>query len=384
MIPHTPTLFGSVALVATIMGGCLLLTGQFNRRDGLITGGIGLLSHALAYVCFTLYGHASLWLTYVVGNTLLSAALTFYAASIYRVGERQVPWLPLFLPTALMLLGLGLLIETVEPRMLLACVILMGQCVLIIRLAYRYGRIGGRAYLLLIVGASVSLLGLGLRIGAIASGEADSMRYDTSGLRQAISVSIGTLTVMMLSLGVVLLAKERIEANLQAIARNDPLTGILNRRAILAQLHDELERARRTGSPLAIVMIDIDHFKLINDRHGHLAGDEVLCHCVELLRSRLRQTDRIGRYGGEEFLLLLPDTQAQGAYATLESLRTTVSSSPSHYAGQPISVSFSADIWCGVPTPQHSADQLIAYADSALYTSKAAGRNTLSLSPLQT
>src|SRR5690606_41072479 len=102
MIPHTPTLFGSVALVAILMGGCLLLAGQFNRRDGLITCGGGLLAHALAYVCFTVYGHAELWLTYVVGNSLLSTALALYAASIYRVGGLPVPWLLLLsLPTTM-------------------------------------------------------------------------------------------------------------------------------------------------------------------------------------------------------------------------------------------------------------------------------------------
>lgn len=383
MIPHTPTLFGSVALVAILMGGCLLLAGQFNRRDGLITCGGGLLAHALAYVCFTVYGHAELWLTYVVGNSLLSTALALYAASIYRVGGLPVPWLLLLsLPTT-MLVGLGTLIGTQEPRMLLACLVLILQCLLIMHLAYRYGRVGGRAHILLLIGTSISLIGLGLRIVAIVSGDAASMRYDNSGLRQAISVSIGTVTVMMLSLGVVLLSKEKIEASLQTMALHDPLTGILNRGAIMAELKREIERARRTGNPMAIVMIDIDHFKRVNDRFGHLAGDEVLRHCVDLLRARLRQTDRIGRYGGEEFLVLLPDTLAQGAYTTIEALRTAISAMPVSYAGRNISVSFSAGIWCGIPEAQHSADQLIARADKALYASKAAGRNTLRLSPLE-
>lgn len=381
MIAHTPTLFGSVALAATIMGGCLLLTGQFNRRDGLITGGTGLLAHALAYVCFTLYGHAELWLTYMLGNTLLSTAMMFYAASIYRVVERPVPWLTLASAPAIMLAGVGALLDTLEPRMLLACLVLSCQCLLILHLGYRYGRMGGRAHLLLIVGSLVSLVSLALRVAAILSGQADGMRYDASGLVQAISVSIGTLTVMMLSLGIVLLAKERSDANLKALALHDPLTGILNRRAIMARLNEEIERARRTGRPLAIVMIDIDHFKKINDRHGHLAGDEVLCECVTRLRSRLRQTDQIGRYGGEEFMIVLPDTEATGAHRIIEALRVAIEVAPVQFADTAIAVSFSAGIWCGVPA-QQSVDQLVDGADSALYASKSAGRNTLRFSTL--
>src|SRR5690606_1408267 len=174
---------------------------------GLLTGGVGLLAHALAYVCFTFFGQAALWLTYVAGNTLLATAMAFYAASIYRIGGLRVPWPLLCSCPLLMLFGLLALINTVEPRMLLACLILMGQCLLILHLAYRYGRIGGRAHLLLIIGASVSLIGVGLRVAAIAAGNAASMRYDTSGLVQGFSISIGTFTVIMLSLGVVLLAK---------------------------------------------------------------------------------------------------------------------------------------------------------------------------------
>src|SRR5690606_36705647 len=138
------------------------------------------------YVCFTVYGHVELWLTYVVGNSLLSTDLALYATSIYRVGGLPVPWLlMLSLPTT-MLVGLGTLIGTQEARMLLACLVLMLQCLLIMHLAYRCGRVGGRAHVLLLIGISIGLIGLGLRIVAIVLGDSASMRYDYSGLRQAI------------------------------------------------------------------------------------------------------------------------------------------------------------------------------------------------------
>ncbi len=375
MIAHTPTLFASVALVATIMAFCLILVGQFNRRDALFTTGCGLTAHALAYVCYTLHGQASLWLTYGVANVLLATALTFYIVGMLRIQGLSVPWRRLLSLPALMAGLMLLLIDTREPRMLAACVVLIAQCLLLIRCAYLHAAPGRRAHLLLVIGGGISLIGLLMRVVAILTGSAADLQYDASNLRQTLSVSIGTVTVMMFSLGLVLMAKECSEASLQQMALRDALTGTLNRRAILEQLAAELERARRAHTYLAIAMLDIDHFKRINDVYGHLAGDEVLCHCVQHLRKGLRQADSVGRYGGEEFLLLLTDTTPQGAYAALDALRSSMAAAPAHFGNLSIDVQFSAGVWCGIPGPYDSVASLLTLADTALYSAKAAGRN---------
>ncbi|MDF0731619.1 diguanylate cyclase [Pseudomonas entomophila] len=379
MIAHTPTLFGAVALVATILAFCLLLVGQFNRRDNLLLTGCGLLAHALAYVCYTLYGHMPLWLSYALGNTLLSLALAFYSASLFRVRESRVPWRRIFIIPLCMLVGLALLLDTLEPRMLLATLVLMLQCALILYWAQRHAEHRGRAHLLLVIGAGISLVGLGMRVVAIAAGTAQEMRYDTSNLKQTVSVSIGTVTVMMYSIGLVLMAKERSESRLQHLAGHDVLTGTSNRRAILERFAVELERARVERSSLAVAMIDIDHFKRINDLHGHLAGDEVLCHCVRQLQQRLRQEDSLGRYGGEEFLLVLPHTDRDGALKALHDLREAIARSPARFDGADIELRFSVGLWCGVPNLDDSTASLIAQADAALYQAKAGGRNAVRL-----
>ncbi|MDC6679123.1 hypothetical protein OEZ78_27020, partial [Leclercia adecarboxylata] len=100
------------------MAFCLILVGQFNRRDGLLTIGFGLLAHALAYVGYTFYGHAPLWFTYGAANSLLAVALAFYGASLFRIVELPVPWSRVFAPAALMLVLMVSLIDTLEPRML--------------------------------------------------------------------------------------------------------------------------------------------------------------------------------------------------------------------------------------------------------------------------
>ncbi len=363
------------------MAFCLILVGQFNRRDGLLTIGSGLLAHALAYVGYTLYGHAPLWFTYGAANTLLSVALAFYGASLFRIVELPVPWWRVFAPMLLMLGSMISLIDTLEPRMLAATIVLMAQCTLIIYWTLRYIPKQGRARMLLIIGSSISLIGLGMRVVAILGGGAAEMRYDISNLKQTISVSIGTFTAMMISLGLVLLAKERSESLLQRLALRDVLTGILNRRAILEQFAKELERARRDNSYLAVAMVDIDHFKQINDVHGHLAGDEVICHCVNHLTRRLRQSDSIGRYGGEEFLLLLPGTSPDGAVAVLDDVRASLVESPAQYDESPIELRISIGVCCVVPEVGDTTASLLARADAALYEAKGMGRNTLRLSP---
>lgn len=379
MVAHTPTLFACVALVATIMAFCLILVGQFNQRDGLLTIGVGLLAHALAYIGYSSYGHAPLWFTYGAANTLLAVALAFYGASLFRIVELPVPWWRVFAPAGLMLVLMASLIETLEPRMLAATLVLMVQCALIIHWTRRYIPAHGRARMLLIIGSSISLIGLGMRVVAVLGGGAAQMRYDVSNLKQTISVSIGTFTAMMISLGLVLLAKERSESLLQHLAQRDVLTGILNRRAILEQFSTELERARLGNAYLAVAMVDIDHFKQINDVYGHLAGDEMIRHCVCHLTQRLRHSDSIGRYGGEEFLLLLPGTSPEGTISVLDQLRASLAEAPAHFGGASIELRISIGVCCVVPEHADTTASLLARADAALYEAKGLGRNTLRL-----
>lgn len=383
MIAHTPTIFASVALVAITMVACLVIVGRFRREDGLFTIGCGLLAHACAYVCYTLYGHASLWISYALANTLLSTALAFYTASIFRIRTLPVPWLAIFSLPAIMALCMALLVETREPRMLLSSVVLMVQCGLIVLWAHRTAAPEGRAHHLLMIGGAVSLVGLLIRVLAILGGSVTDMRYDVSNLKQSISVSIGTVTVMTLSLGLILMAKERSESALRQLALRDGLTGLLNRRAILDRMIEEMERAKRSSTPLAVAMLDIDYFKQINDRFGHLAGDQVLGHCARHMGLRLRKIDGLGRYGGEEFLLLLPDTDPHGAMAVVEELRESIAESVVMFEGEPISVSFSAGVWCDVPALDDNADKLIGKADAALYQAKHQGRNRSRMLPCE-
>ena len=154
---------------------------------------------------------------------------------------------------------------------------------------------------------------------------------------------------------------------LEALLREDALTGLLNRRAILTQLAGMVSAARRHGHPLSLAILDLDDFKAINDEHGHDVGDEVLKAAVHAMRANLRAEDQLGRLGGEEFLVLLPDTPGTAARSVANKLREEVAR-----ADSPVPVTVSA----GVATWDHEApEQMLRRADQALYRAKDAGRD---------
>jgi two-component system cell cycle response regulator len=154
---------------------------------------------------------------------------------------------------------------------------------------------------------------------------------------------------------------------LESMLREDALTGLLNRRAILSQLGGTISGARRHGHPLSVAMIDLDDFKAVNDVHGHAAGDAVLIAAVRAMRAHLRAEDQLGRLGGEEFLVVLPETDERAATRVAEKLREEVAAAPG-----PVPVTCSAGVatWAG-ETPE----QLLRRADEALYAAKHAGRD---------
>jgi two-component system, cell cycle response regulator len=166
-----------------------------------------------------------------------------------------------------------------------------------------------------------------------------------------------------------LLSRERA---LERLAYVDELTGLPNRRFLLRQLEAQLSRARRHGHDLAVVMVDADRFKALNDRHGHHAGDLALQAIAARLRERVRREDVVARVGGEEFVVVLPDTGADGAAPAAEDLRAAVAERPVDVGRRsvPLTISAGVAVWEG-----ESLERLLGRADGALYAAKAAGRD---------
>ncbi len=183
--------------------------------------------------------------------------------------------------------------------------------------------------------------------------------------------------VVAVTLGMILMIGERLRQELDQLASCDPLTGAFNRRAFHIVAEKELARARRYGQPLTVLMMDLDRFKRINDRLGHAFGDDVLRRFVAVANKILRTEDLLCRFGGEEFVALLPGTAAEPALAVAERIRTAFEaeskavSHPEHQQSALLSVS------AGISDlqPGEGIEEMIRRADSALYQAKASGRN---------
>ncbi|MBI2796560.1 MAG: diguanylate cyclase [Gemmatimonadetes bacterium] len=165
-------------------------------------------------------------------------------------------------------------------------------------------------------------------------------------------------------------------ARLEVLARTDPLTQLLNRRVLVERLSQEVERARRYDGKITLLMIDLDHFKRVNDQYGHLVGDDVLRDVATLLKNALRAVDVVARYGGEEFVVVLPETPAPGALAFAERLRERIEATD--FSAHPhgtfhLTTSIGMATFPGPRT--ESGEDLLARADEALYRAKADGRN---------
>ncbi|KKO47234.1 diguanylate cyclase [Arsukibacterium ikkense] len=171
--------------------------------------------------------------------------------------------------------------------------------------------------------------------------------------------------------------KVRLARSMQIknLVEKDSLTGLIKHSAIKEVAVLEVERSERTGRPLSIVMLDIDHFKAVNDSHGHATGDVVITALATLLRKRIRKTDRAGRYGGEEFMLVLPDCDAAQARQLTTQILASFAVLHFNAASEQFSCTFSAGVASTGDNSYSNAEQLIVSADEALYKAKHAGRN---------
>ena len=172
--------------------------------------------------------------------------------------------------------------------------------------------------------------------------------------------------------------RKRTEQTLKELASRDPLTGVANRRHFFERAAEEHARSRRYGRPLTVLMLDIDHFKRINDRYGHTRGDEVLKTLCDTSRKRLREVDLLARIGGEEFAVMLPETDAEGARIVAERLRQSVAGLKVKTEGAEIRWTISIGAASLIPSDT-AIEECLRRADKALYRAKERGRNRVEI-----
>ncbi len=207
-----------------------------------------------------------------------------------------------------------------------------------------------------------------VRLGSLMFGFDQPTSVFDATLPQLIYLALPSIMIPLGTISLVMLASEKLHQDLEFTSRYDDLTQCLNKRAGMETLKREIARIKRHGGKLSIMLIDLDNFKLINDTHGHLEGDKVLVDFSRRSKTWLRETDQLSRFGGDEFMVFLPDTDLEQASRVAERLHETGRD------GQPIawSVSIGMSAWLD---QDDSLAALLTRADKALYQSKALGRN---------
>ncbi len=195
--------------------------------------------------------------------------------------------------------------------------------------------------------------------------------------QQLIFVSTFAVSILLISISMVLMATDKLRSELEHLATHDPLTNALTRRHMNQSIDLELQRCKRNGRSLALLVMDLDNFKQVNDSFGHPAGDQVLIKFVKDVNALLRQGDQLGRFGGEEFVVVLPDTALAAASLVAERIRTVVAAPGSAPGSVP-----SCTVSIGVTTNSlmtDSVSSMLARADAAMYSAKANGRNRVEI-----
>jgi len=186
-------------------------------------------------------------------------------------------------------------------------------------------------------------------------------------------VFVSVLLLILIITAFLLVKNIKLSKKLKEMANSDALTDILNRRCFMELGLMQIERSLRTGDECFIIIFDLDYFKSVNDNYGHLAGDKVLREISQRVKKAIRPYDLFGRYGGEEFIMLVPDVDKTGVLNMAERIRLDVCKTPVEFEGKKISISASFGI--AYAAPMNDMRTAIQYADEALYRAKKEGRN---------
>ncbi|APV48703.1 hypothetical protein BWI17_02800 [Betaproteobacteria bacterium GR16-43] len=371
-----PTLL--LALVATdlVLGATLAIGSRGRFRDG-VPYWFGALGARVASIVFLgLPASAGDPALAIVAVTLLALSYTLQAAALLQFGSRR---LPAWVHTAV-LAGVGvpfaLLAGDTGSRILFTGLALGTVMLVIAGIATQLQAPISRATRALAVGAYVAGAVV-FYVRAVGSAwAADPLKafLEPSAL-QAITLMLAYMATLAASCAFMLLLKERGDASSERLASLDSLTGAYNRRSFLENAERTLALALRANQPLSVIMVDIDHFRRINEHHGQRIGDEVLRRLADVVRSQLRKEDLLSRFGGEEFCVLLPQVPGPGAVIVAGRIRKAVCAEPIRIDGREIEVTVSAGVAARLDEGPESIDAILGRADQAMSLAKNRGRN---------
>jgi diguanylate cyclase (GGDEF)-like protein len=360
-----------------LMSATLALDLRSGRAPGLIRWNLGLGLFATGWLLIALRAVLPAVIGIGFADALLLAGLCSQYAALLEFGGRPVPaWLVPVPATLLFIVLLPLLDDYAGLTLVSSAVYALAFVALSVvteRLGERAGPVRWLSAAMLLVAAVVLMA----RAADIALHPAETPEVFTAKALHGFAFIMLLAVTVSSSFSFMVMHRRAAEARIRQIAMYDGLTRLYNRRAFLEIAEREAARARRAAGPTAALMLDLDHFKRVNDSHGHAAGDRLLADFAERLRGAVRGADIPGRYGGEEFCVLLPGATVEEAAVVAERIREAVAARPLGGLVQAVTMSAGA---AGSTYSDCSVDELLAQADAALYAAKRSGRNRVVVS----
>ncbi|MBN8943553.1 MAG: GGDEF domain-containing protein [Rhizobiales bacterium] len=316
----------------------------------------------------------------LLGTGLLNFSLCLAWAGTRQFLGEKLPWRTCLVITGSVLVVLGLFTLWRDDIAIRIALFSAGQCIpLGLTIADLLSRRDGRrtpGMVLAAVAMSLALLANVLRAVLALAGVGGEVSFTTLNAPQSIALLTTLFGAMVWNFGFLLMSIDRLRNEIIHLAVVDDLTGIANRRRFIERLDEECRRSSRTGQSFALIAIDLDDFKGINDRHGHQAGDACLRHFAAGALSRLRGHDLLARIGGDEFCAILPAATPEAAEAVARSLVETVRNQRLDWEGQTLRATVSVGVAAWSKRVGYDSHLLLAQADEALYEAKRAGRDT--------
>ncbi len=377
MNAHVPTMFLMLIVVSGTLAVAVSTVARSRNRDGMVWWSAGLLLYTAAYLLYSRRGQISDVYTVVLANVALITVTALFAEGLLQFQQRRLSRWWFWSAVPITALFFSVFIDKLAYRVIVGSAITAAQCtVLLVILLQKRRETVGRGQYFVASGLLAAVAVFVYRAAVAASDPASvSPSFDASAVGIT-TVLVSVICLILLGMGFVLMTKERADERNRVLAMRDELTGLANRRSVIASLTQQMAQAQRIALPLTLLILDVDHFKRINDSFGHLSGDLALQNLASLLQTRLRTQDIFGRFGGEEFLIILPNTGAADALRLTESLRVSVATTRfESLNGESMPVTISVGLHTQrLGTDQH-CDDMISAADQALYRAKDSGRN---------
>jgi diguanylate cyclase (GGDEF)-like protein len=373
------TLLLALLILNALLGTLCLVVGRGERKSAALRlWGWGILLYS-AGLLITIPPVIPLALRKIVGNAMIAYAPILTTGGVlsntrFRLSRRwtTIAFLASVIPIVINHLGAHplVLVDFLAPAPIANVLFLIAAVVLVrdpIAEAKSASRFLAALMLFTVVVWTLRMISILTSVGATND-------RDRADLVVALFAIAQIVAAVATTLGLLWIEVRKMEAALRHLADTDALTGLPNRRATVARFGEEAARAARHDLSLAMVVFDVDHFKRVNDTYGHLAGDAALRHVAAVLANEKRTNDVVGRIGGEEFVVILPEEDATGAAIAANRLREAVATAPLAAGGAVFSVTISGGIGV-IPQDGRDWDAVFAAADHRLYAAKEGGRN---------